>query len=76
MEDNKNIFDYSKLRGRIKEKGYTQEEVAKNIGIDKSTLSLRLNNQSLFVQDELNKIIKLLDIPGKEIKSYFFEEKV
>ncbi len=70
------MFNYSKLKGRIKEKGFTQEDIANNLGINKSTISLRLNNQSLFVQDEINKIIKLLEIPGEEIKEYFFEEEV
>lgn len=70
------MFNYSKLKGRIKEKGFTQEDIANNLGINKSTISLRLNNQSLFVQDEINEIIKLLEIPGEEIKEYFFEEKV
>lgn len=70
------MYDYSKLKGRIKEKGFTQEEVANRINKDKSTLSLKLNNQSLFVQDEISDIVKLLDIPGEEIKEYFFKEKV
>lgn len=70
------MFDYSKLKGRMKEKGYTQEDVANHINISKSTISLRLNNQALFIQDEICKIIGLLDIPYEEIKEYFFKEKV
>ena len=70
------IFDYSKLKGRIKEKGFTQEEIAKNVNKDKSTISLKLNNQSVFMQDEIAIIINLLDIPKEEIKEYFFTEKV
>ena len=70
------MFDYSKLKGRIKEKNLTQEELANKIGINKSTISLRLNNQSSFIQDEIDKIIKILDIPAEEIKKYFFTEKV
>ncbi len=70
------MFDYSKLKGRMKEKNFTQEDIAKKLGLNKSTISLRLNNQSLFVQDEINKIIKLLDIPSDEIKEYFFTDKV
>lgn len=70
------MFDYSKLKGRMKEKEITQERLANEIGKDKSTISLRLNNQSLFVQDEIDKIIKLLEIPASEIKEYFFTEKV
>lgn len=70
------MFDYSKLKGRMKEKGYTQEDIANHINISKSTISLRLNNQALFIQDEISKIIGLLDIPCEEIKEYFFKEKV
>lgn len=70
------MYDYSKLKGRMKEKGYTQEDVAKHINKDKSTYSLKLNNQSFFVQDEISIIVKLLEIPGEEIKEYFFTEKV
>ena len=53
------MFDYSKLKGRMKEKNYTQEDIANELGLNKSTINLRLNNQSLFVQDEINKIIKI-----------------
>lgn len=70
------MYDYSKLKGRMKEKGFTQEGVANHINKNKSTLSLKLNNQSLFVQDEISDIVELLDIPGEEIKEYFFKEKV
>lgn len=70
------MFDYSKLKGKMKEKGLTQEDVAKHINRGKSTFCLKLNNQSLFVQDEISEIIKLLEIPAEEIKEYFFTEKV
>ena len=70
------MYDYSKLKGKIKEKGFTQEDIANCINKDKSTLSLKLNNQSLFVQDEISKIVKMLDIPAEKIKEYFFTEKV
>ena len=69
-------YDYSKLKGRMKEKELTQEDVAKHIDKDKSTLNLKLNNQSYFVQDEILKIVNLLEIPAEEIKEYFFTEKV
>ena len=70
------MFDYSKLKGKMKEKGYTQNDVAEAINKDKSTLNLKLNNQYLFDQNEIKKIIELLDIPATEIKEYFFTEKV
>lgn len=70
------MFDYSKLKGRMKEKGITQETLANAIGKNKATISLRLNNQSFFVQDEIAQIIKILEIPVDQIKEYFFTSKV
>lgn len=67
------MFDYSKLKGRMKEKGYTQEDIAKHIKKGKCTLNLKLNNQAMFVQDEISDIIDLLEIPATEIKEYFFK---
>lgn len=69
-------YDYSKLLGRIKEYGYTQECLAKAIGKDKSTLCVKLNNKASFKQSEIKKICKILDIGGDEIGVYFFAEKV
>lgn len=70
------LFDYSKLKGKIKEKGLTQEELANKIEIDKSTLSLKINNQSVFTQEEIFKIINILEIAPEEIEEYFFTIKV
>lgn len=65
-------FDFSKLLGRIKEYGYTQESLAKSIGKDKSTLSSKLNNKGEFKSGEIDAICKVLDISNDEIGDYFF----
>ena len=65
-------FDYSKLLGRIREYGYTQEKLAKAIGIDASTLNSRLSNKSYFRQTEIDAICKVLDISNAEIGVYFY----
>ena len=39
-------FDYSKLLGRIKEYGFTQESLALAIGMSVSTLSFKLNSKA------------------------------
>lgn len=65
-------FDFSKLLGRIKECGYTQESLAKSIGKDKSTLSSKLNNKGEFKSGEIDAICKVLDISNDEIGDYFF----
>ena len=69
-------FDYSKLLGRIREFGYTQEGLAEEIGISKATMSLKLNNKAFFTQPEIEKIRKVLRIPQEETGAYFFTPKV
>ena len=48
--------DYSKLLGRMKECGMTQEALACAIGISESTLNLKLNNKGVFTQKEIRNI--------------------
>ena len=65
-------YNYSKLLGRIKECGLTQELLAKAIGKNKSTVSAKLNGQFAFTQKEIDEICKVLDISNYEIGDYFF----
>ena len=66
------MYNYSKLLGRIKECGFTQELLAKAIDKNKSTVSAKLNNQFSFTQEEMDDICRVLDIPCEEIGEYFF----
>ena len=66
------MFNFSKLLGRIREYGYTQESIAKAIGINKGTLSAKLNNKGEFGTKEIDAICEILDIPNNEIGIYFF----
>ena len=72
----KTTFDYSRLRGRIKEKCRTEGSFAKKIGICRTSLCKRLNNQIDFSQDEIVRSCKVLDINDAAIPFYFFVEKV
>lgn len=65
-------YNYSKLLGRIKECGLTQEQLAKAIGKNKSTISSKINNQFSFTQEEMDCICRVLDIPNDKIGEYFF----
>lgn len=65
-------FNYSKLLGRIKEFGFTQETLAKEIGITKASMSLKLNNKAYFKQYEIRAICKILNISDDEVGVYFF----
>ena len=48
-------FNYSKLRGKIKEKFATQSAFAKELGISSVSLSAKLNNRVEFSQMEMDK---------------------
>ena len=65
-------YDYSKLLGRIKECGYTQERIAEKISNSACSLNLTLNNKREFRQDEILEISKVLNIRSGEIEEYFF----
>ena len=63
-----------KLRRRIRQKFCTEKNFAEAIGMNKSTLSLRLNKKISWKVDEIQRIIKFLEISTEEIPSYFFSE--
>lgn len=67
-------YNYSKLLGRIKECGLTQEQLAKAIGKNKSTISAKLNGQFAFTTVEIDDICRVLDISNNEIGNYFFAQ--
>lgn len=69
-------FDYSKLRGRIKEIFGSECKFAEKLKISDSALSSRLNNRTEFKQPEILQSLKYLQINEDEIKEYFFTQKV
>lgn len=69
-------YDYSKLRGKIKEVFNTQDKFAESLGIGRVSLSKRLNNELDFSQDEIHKSCDLLGIDRNDIPVYFFTIKV
>ncbi len=74
--NNKIIYDYSKLRGRVIEKFKKIKNYAPALGISKTSLSNKLNNKVPFNQEEITRSVELLDIPYNEINLYFFAEIV
>lgn len=69
-------YDYSKLRGKIKEVCGTQNNFSIKLGIGRVSLSQRLNNQLEFTQNEIFKSCDILNIKMEEIPIYFFTMKV
>lgn len=70
------VFEYGKLRGRIREKGFTQSQLASLTGITPGTLSQKLNNQAPFKQKEITDICNALEISADEVGAYFFTLEV
>lgn len=70
------VFDYSKLRGRIKEKYDNESNFAKIANTSQSGLSAKLNNKTYFKPNDILLFLKLLEIPDEELKVYFFNPKV
>ena len=70
------VFDYSELLGKIKARGFTQETLAKHIGMANSSMSLKLNNKGYFRFLEIVSICEALGIALDEIGRYFFTQKV
>ncbi len=69
-------YDYSKLRGKIKEIFGRQEDFALDMLLSPVSLSAKLNNKVEFTQAEMNRACKLLGIPVEFIHLYFFSKKV
>ena len=65
-------FDYSKLRGKIREKYGTQGLFADELGISAATLSDKLNEKSDFSHGEITLACDRLGIPYERINEYFF----
>lgn len=69
------FYDYSKLLGKIREKGFTQVSLAEALGISETTLNLSLGNKRAFKQDEILKVCDILSIPLENVTDYFFCHK-
>ena len=70
------VFNYSKLRGKIREVCKTQEEFAKAMESTSPTISGKLNNNVGFTQDEIFRAIDVLKLSADDIPAYFFTAEV
>ena len=69
-------YDYSKLRGKIREVYGTDKAFAEAMDMGKATLSLKLNNKAEWTQDEMESAMELLNIPRGSVRTYFFAHRV
>jgi len=69
-------YDYSTLKGGIKRVFGTQAAFAKALGMAEATLSLKLNNNAEWTQDEMELTLTLLREGPEMIVPYFFARSV
>lgn len=65
-------FDYSKLKGRIKEIFGNQDAFGEALGLKKSAISNRLNSKTEFTTDEIYRAMGLLKLSMSDVTLYFF----
>lgn len=68
----KPFYDYTKLKKRMKDMRYTQTTLAREVPMDRQTLNTKLSHRSMFKQNEISGIARVLDIDTEELGSYFF----
>ncbi len=76
MEEEKIMFDYDKLRKRIKEYYKNEAYFAKQLDVSSTQLSYLLNNKAEWSIYLIDKACSLLNIIAIEIPLYFFTEKI
>lgn len=71
------MVNINKLKGKIVEQGMNIEELARKIGVDKSTLYRKIHNKGeTFTIKEANLICEALSLTGQEATAIFFSDHV
>ena len=69
-------YDYSKLKGKLREKGIIYKILGEKIGISETSVSERINNNAQFTQEEMEKTMSVLEEPLNKVDEYFFTHLV
>lgn len=64
-------MDTSKLKGKMVERGYTQDTLARAIKIDRSTLNRKLKQGDSFTIGEANRLVAVLGLNAEEASEIF-----
>ena len=70
------MINTNKIKILMKDKGVTQEDVSKVLGISRPTVSQKINSMRAISLDEALLLADYLDIDMKEFKDYFFYHPV
>lgn len=66
------MFDFNKLLGRMKEYGYTQSSMAKELGVTENCFTNKIKGRSSFSSLEIKTMCNKLNIAPNKIGAYFF----
>lgn len=70
------MVDRGNLRGAFKSRGYTQEDMARLLGIRVQTFNRKLIGKTDFKAEELNMMARELRLTRKEIVDIFFADEI
>ncbi|MGW8381244.1 helix-turn-helix domain-containing protein [Streptococcus parasuis] len=71
------MVNVNKLKGKIVEQNLSVEKLAELMGINKSTIYRKIaNDGSDFSIDEVNSMIKILNLSADDVISIFFKQIV
>lgn len=65
-----------KLRAAILEKGFTQEQLAEQLGMTIATFNYKVNNKREFKASEIKKLAEFLCLTTDEVNAIFFANEV
>lgn len=68
------MFDRKEYRVAVARAEKTNKEISEYLGIDESTLYRKVQNDGSFTREEINKLIKFLDIENPAV--IFFADKL
>ncbi len=70
------MFNKYKLRGKMAERGITNEKMATSLGINPATLYRKTAGESEFTRAEIQQISVLLALTMQDVKDIFFAEEL
>ena len=65
-------YNFSKLKGRMTEFGYSHKDMAKALGVTPATFSMKINGKRDFTLTELITMSKVLKM--ESVMPYFFDD--
>lgn len=67
-------MDSNKLKGKMREKNYTQKTMAIKLGITQQSFNAKINKRTQFTLNEVVEIVRILDIDNPV--AIFFEKNI